>query len=275
MHDFWINTMVPILSSKVARSIYVLLATTLIVFIIKRVIRSRLTKKLISADEDRIARNKTILSVLSNTVTVLLYFFALLSILEILFNVQPSSIIAATGIVSVTVGFGAQSLVKDCITGFFILAENQYAVGEYITVGDFRGKVTQISLRATRLQSFDGDIMIIPNSAIDKVINHSRAERSVFVDITVSYNTDIEYASATISKTLEQFAQENENVTGEPKLLGVSQLGQSGINIKVSISCKSDTQYETERAFLKKAYTDLKQAGISIPYNHVQVVVEK
>ncbi len=268
------STVEYILSLRTVRAVLVFAGASALAAVLRRMLRSRLTKNILNLDEERAARNKTLLGVSSKAVMVLIYFFALLYIMQILFDVQPSSVIAATGIVSVAFGFGAQSIVKDSITGFFILAENQYSVGDYVTIGTFMGRVISISLRTTRLQSFDGDILIVPNGNIDRVINHSRSDRSVFAEIAVSYDTDIDRAVRVLGEACEKLFAADDNLLSKPEILGVSRLGESGVYIKTMISCKADTQYASERAFLKTAYDALRDAGISIPYNHIVIKKE-
>lgn len=173
MHIFGILTM--ILNSKLFRTAVILLITVVLnKFVSHRIItllRKGADKTNGSADENRL---NTLFSVLRKVCSVVIYFIGIVYVMQILFNVNPASVIAATGVVGVAVGFASQSLVKDTINGFLILFENQYSIGEKVTIDGFCGTVSEINLRATRIKNDDGDIFIIPNSAIIKVINHSR-----------------------------------------------------------------------------------------------------
>jgi small conductance mechanosensitive channel len=112
--------------------------------------------------------------------TYVIRFIAILEIMKVGFDVDVTSILAAAGVVGLAIGFGAQSLVKDFITGFFILLENQYCVGEEIQIGTFKGEVRELGLRTTRVRNEEGQELYIPNGMITQVINLSR--KAVAVD---------------------------------------------------------------------------------------------
>jgi len=164
-----------VLNSRIFRAVIVLFITVILNKIMSRriikLLRKGADKTSTKADENRL---DTLFSVLRKVCTAVIYFIGIVYMMQILFNVNPASVIAATGVVGVAVGFASQSLVKDTINGFLILFENQYSIGERVTIDGFCGVVSEINLRATRIKNDEGDIFIIPNSAIVKVINHSR-----------------------------------------------------------------------------------------------------
>ena len=269
MLEVYNNYVTVFFENKIVQSALVFLVAFILVKILKKLVRSKLTKTIVNSDKENAQRNKTLLSVASATITVLIYFFAVLSVLQVLFNVQPSSIIAATGIVSVAVGFGAQSIVKDSINGFFILAENQYAVGDVVSIENFKGTVYEITLRITKVRDASGDMLIIPNGMIDMVINHSKSNRNVFVEIAVSYNADVEKAIGVLKKAGAEMYGQSEGLIEPPDILGVSKLGGAGVYIKTMLTCTDNAQFTLEREFLKRAYLALKENNIEIPYNPI------
>jgi len=126
-------------------------------------------------------RTSTLMVLLKNIANYVVWFFVAISLLEKLFNIDATSILAAAGIVGVAVGFGAQGLVKDVITGFFILFENHFSVGDTVTIEGFKGTVEVLGLRSTKIRNEEGDLFIIPNSSITKIINHSKSNIEINV----------------------------------------------------------------------------------------------
>ena len=154
---------------RAAYSLIAFLAALVITFIVRRAIRLRMKKH---AGQN--LRADTLSKLLRSAVTCVVWFLAVMQILKTGLGVDVTSILAAAGILGVAIGFGAQSLVKDVITGFFLLFENQFSVGESVTVDGFTGTVEELGFRSTRIRSEDGDVLTIPNGAIAKVVNHSR-----------------------------------------------------------------------------------------------------
>ncbi len=135
-------------------------------------------------------RNKTLKIVLKSGVRYTLYFLAVTMALEIM-GIPTTSILAGAGVLGLAVGFGAQSLVTDVITGFFILFEKQFAVGDYIRTAGVEGIVDEIGLRVTKIKNFDGDLHIIPNGNIKQVTNLTANARRVLVDVPIDYDESI------------------------------------------------------------------------------------
>ena len=154
---------------RASYSLIAFLAALIITFIVRRAIKLRMKKH---AGQN--LRADTLSKLLRSAVTCVVWFLAVMQILKTGLGVDVTSILAAAGILGVAIGFGAQSLVKDVITGFFLLFENQFSVGENVTVDGFTGIVQELGFRSTRIRSEDGDVLTIPNGAIAKVVNHSR-----------------------------------------------------------------------------------------------------
>lgn len=247
----------------------VIIAVIAILFVrILKVIIRRAVKK------SKSTRAETLVRVLGNTVAAVIYFFAFMQMLQIFFNVTPSSLLAATGIVGVAFGFGAQTLVKDVISGFFLLLEDQTAVGDLVTIGGFTGTIEKITLRTTVVKNAAGDLYTVPNGSISDVINHSRSERTVFVEVSISYESDINAAFEALRHEAELAGTEMDELAGAPEILGVSMLGESGVSIKLSAKCAPGNQFAVERELLKRFKYALDNSGIEIPYNHI-VIQEK
>lgn len=237
--------------------------TKIIGFFIKRTLRRNVS-----------SRSETLIRVIGKLASFFVYMLAVMQCFQIAFNVQPASLIAATGVVGVALGFGAQSLVKDIISGFFLLFENQLAVGDLVTIGGFTGTITELTLRSTVIKNYMGDVFIIPNGSIDTVINHSKSERTVMVDVDVSYNSDIDFVTDVMNKAAEKAYRELDAVTQLPQVLGVTRLGESGVRIRLSVNCETGEQFAVEREMLRRIKDAFDENNIDIPYPHI-VIADK
>jgi len=198
------------------------------------------------------------------------YFVAGLTILGQF--VDTTSILATAGIGGLAIGFGAQSLVKDVISGFFILFEDQYAVGDFVTIGDTTGTVEEIGLRITRIRGFKGDLTIIPNGQIQKVVNYTRGNVLAVVDISVPYETDIDKAIKLIEDVAGRYAKENENIVEQPQVLGVMDLGDSQITIRAVARTLPLKHWEVERELKKRIKEAFDENDIGVPYPRTVII---
>ncbi|MGL5575846.1 MAG: mechanosensitive ion channel family protein, partial [Sarcina sp.] len=156
----------------------------------------------------------------------------------------------------------------------FILFENQYNVGDYITIGKFTGIVQSIEIRSTTLREFSGSYHIIPNGMIDVVTNHSMGNMQIKVEVEIAYNESIDKAKAIIDKVCEEFEGYSEDITKRPVVVGVTSLGSSGMTIKVLGEVKAMNQWSLEAKLRELIKEALDEAGIEIPYNKLQILIE-
>ncbi|MCM8711943.1 mechanosensitive ion channel family protein [Clostridium sp. SYSU_GA19001] len=217
-------------------------------------------------------RSKTLEAVLKSVLRYSVYFFGIVGIIGQIFGDIG---LTFAGIGGVAIGFGAQSLVKDIINGFFILFEDQYAVGDYITVDGKEGIVESIELRVTRLRDFNGDYHIIPNGLITKVTNHSRGNARVLVEVDIAYEEDVDKAIDVLSNVCSKFISENENMVEGPKVAGISALKDSGITIRIVGKAKPMTHWECEMNLRKEIKKALSLANIEIPYPKRVIMKER
>ena len=209
-------------------------------------------------------RAKTLGEVMKSVLKYSVYFIGITAMASIIFG-GISITFASIG--GVALGLGAQSLIKDLINGFFILFENQFGVGDYITIGNFSGIVSSISIRTTIIKDFNGDIHCITNGSILEVTNHSRSDSSFIVDVNIAYKEDIDNAISVIEKTCEEFKKENEKDIKEPiNVLGVVALGASGVTIRVLGKAKPLRQWDMERELRKLIKVTLDKNNIEIPF---------
>ena len=200
-------------------------------------------------------RKQTIGRLIRNVANYTVNFIVILLILSE-FGVELAPLLAGAGVLGLAVGFGAQSLVKDVITGFFIIFEDQFAVGDVIKTGGFQGTVEEIGLRTTRIRSFTGEVHILPNGSIANVTNYSAANSLGIVDVSVPYDADIDKAAELVKRAAEKACAEHEDAVGAPEVLGVQTVGAQGVVLRITFECKPFAQQEVARkviAAVKKA----------------------
>lgn len=210
-------------------------------------------------------RTHTITKLIKNMISYVVYFIVILTILsQVGIDLRP--LLAGAGVLGLAIGFGAQSLVKDVISGFFIIFEDQFAVGDTIQTGSYKGTVELIGLRSTRLKSWTGEVHFIPNGSINQVTNYSLNNSVAVVDVTISADMDIDLALLTIKQTIHHEQEMDDNLIKPPEVLGIQSMGASEVVIRVTAECKTNTHLSVSRklnAEIKKALDGLKQSTIS------------
>lgn len=216
----------------------------------------------------RAARAASISGVLGNTVTIVVWTIAFIMILgEVGLNLGP--LIAGAGIAGVALGFGAQSLVKDFLSGLFMLMEDQYGIGDVVDLGEAVGTVEEVALRTTVLRGIDGTVWHVPNGQILRVGNKSQHWSTALVDVDVAYDADIDAVRKLVESTAIAVCSSDQwssDVLEQPDVLGVEMLGADGITIRMIVKTAPGAQWALQRALreaLKSAFDD---AGIEIPF---------
>ncbi|MDA0174681.1 mechanosensitive ion channel family protein [Solirubrobacter taibaiensis] len=205
-------------------------------------------------------------SVLRSLVTFVVYTVAVFMILgEIGINLGP--LIAGAGIIGVALGFGSQSLVKDFLSGVFILVEDQFGVGDIVDLdGQTSGTVDAVSLRTTRLRSVDGTLWHVPNGEIRRVGNKSQHWSRALIDIEVAYDTDLDHAEAVIARVADEIAGADADVIEQPEVWGVEQLGANGIVIRLVVKTRPSEQFRVSRDLRRRIKAVFEEEGIEIPF---------
>ena len=210
-------------------------------------------------------REATLMKLLENVLTYVVYFIAIMSILAAM-TIDVKAMLAGAGIVGLAVGFGAQSLVKDIITGFFIIFEDQFSVGDYVRIGQFEGTVEEIGLRTTKIKSFTGEINILPNGSIVEVTNFSVYNSVSVLDIGIAYEGDIEYAEKVLQQYLETTTEKYPELVKTPELLGVQQFGASEVVLRIVAETVPMKHWYIGRQLRKDIKLLLDEHGIEIPF---------
>jgi moderate conductance mechanosensitive channel len=203
----------------------------------------------------------------------LIFMFVMMALSEIGINI--TAVLAGASVVGVAVGFGAQSLVKDMISGLFIIMENQYRKGDVVNIAGESGVVEEINLRRTILRDVDGTYHVVPNGEIRVSSNLTKLLSRVNLTVSVSYDTDLDKAIQVINRVGKEMAEDPlwmKFINTPPKALRVNNLGDSGIDILIMGETKPSRQWEVAgelRLRLKKAFD---KEGIDIPYPHTKVI---
>ncbi len=215
------------------------------------------------------ARAETLGHVLRSIVLVLIWTMTAMVILgEVGVNLGP--LIAGAGIAGVALGFGAQSVVKDFLTGLFMLIEDNYGVGDVIDFGDATGTVEKVSLRSTTVRDKHGTVWHVPNGQINRVANYSQLWSMALIDIEVSYDTDLRQAMTVIEEVSAEMWADPEwggdELSEAPRVLGVQSLGASGIALRIVVKTEPSLQWSVERELRLRLKEAFDKAGIEIPF---------
>ena len=215
-------------------------------------------------------RTKTVLTLLDGLVKYACAIAIIIFILQAL-GVNSTAIFASVGILTLVIGLGCQSLIADVVAGMFIVFENEYNVGEIITIGDFRGTVTEIGIRTTKILDLAGNIKIINNSDISNVINMSRELSLAVVDCEFPYDVPIEVIEGLLKENFDKFRDKIPAIVEGPFYKGVSGYGDSNVAVKIVAKCLEEDRYQVQRDLLREYRMVFTEAGIDLSFNQVVV----
>ncbi|MDA1257830.1 MAG: mechanosensitive ion channel family protein [Chloroflexi bacterium] len=216
------------------------------------------------------ARASTLASVLAGSVAVLIWAIALFSVLSEI-GVPVGPLLAGFGIAGIAVGFGAQSLVKDFIAGFFIVGENQYRRGDVVEIAGIAGLVEEISLRRTVLRDLQGRVHVVPNGEISVSTNFSKNWSRVLLDVGVAYRTDLDYAIRVLNDVGREIFEDPDwadQMTEAPQVLRVNSFDDSSITIRMLGVCRPLTQWGIMGELRRRIKRRFDEQGIEIPFPH-------
>lgn len=253
--------------------IIVLISAKILIVLINRLINKiiKLSPKFKFDDK----KSVTLTSVLKSFTKYLIYIIAGISVLNII-NFPTQSIIAAAGLGGIAIGFGAQSLVKDVVSGFFILFEDQYSVGDYITIQGMTGVVEDIELRITKLRAATGELHIIPNGEIKTVTNQSRGNALAIIDMPIAFENEVEYAMEIMDRVANEYYEKHLDIVAEkPQVLGVVKVNETNAILRLTVNTYPLKHWLVERdlrMLIKKAFD---KENIKMPYNKIVLINNK
>ncbi len=221
-----------------------------------------------AATDRRTQRTEALGTLAESAARAVIWGFALLTALGTV-GIDLAPLIAGAGIVGVAVGFGAQNLVRDLLAGVSMLLEDQYGVGDVIDVGEATGVVEAVGLRTTRLRDLSGTVWHVPNGVITRVGNMTQEWSRAVVDVGLPYDVDVDVAEQLVRGILERFAAEDEQrevLLEAPELLGVQDLADSSVNLRILLRTRPGEQWATARRLRRALKRELDAAGIELPF---------
>ena len=216
-------------------------------------------------------RSRTLIALARNILRYAVILAAICVFLTI-FNVDIATILAGLGIVALIIGFGAESLIADVVTGMFILIDNQYNIGDIIEINGFRGIVTDISVRTTALTDVGGNVKIINNSDMKNILNRSDNSSRAISEFPIPYETDLPALEEKIPQLLEEIYQAHSDLMkAKPIYLGVDQLADSSVILKFVVEVSEADIFTGGRILNHDLLVGMRKLGIEVPFPQVDV----
>ncbi|WP_407269390.1 mechanosensitive ion channel family protein [Radiobacillus sp. PE A8.2] len=209
-------------------------------------------------------RENTLKKLVQNTLSYVVYFTAFMMVLDTV-HIPIGALLAGAGVAGLAIGFGTQNLVKDVVTGFFIIFEDQFSVGDFIRTASVEGTVEEIGLRTTKILSWTGEVNIIPNGNITQVTNYSMHNSIAVVDINIPYEVDVAQVEPIINDLLQEMPNQYTELVAAPEILGVQMLDASHIVLRVTAEVHPMEHWRMARILRKDIKAKLDQEGIDIP----------
>lgn len=252
---------------KLIITIIILIISILVYLIISKILKKVFKLQLKRKNE---RKAKTAYSLFNNVIRCLIIIVSIVTILGV-YGVSTSGLVASLSVVGVVFGLAFQDILKDLLSGLSIILEDQYAIGDTVTIDEFKGEVISLGLRTTKIKSYTGDLKVISNRNITEVINHSLEPSLAIVTIGVSYEDDLNKVEEVLKKLCSRLNNEIKQLVGKIEVLGIESLSSSSIDYKITAKVKPTTQYEVERILKKEIKLEFDKNNISIPYNQVVI----
>ena len=268
--DWFMDTGIRVIAIIAAAVIIFLICRWTIPSIMKRTVSRRMAGE---PETEIQKRTNTLSSILNKIAGVVITIIAIITILPE-FGVNIATLIAGIGVGGLAIAFAAQNLVRDFITGFFIILEDQYRVGDVVTIAGASGSVEEIALRRTVLRNVDGHVITVPNGKVETSTNMTKKFSRANLNISVGYGENMKHVFDTINKVCQEMAEDpqwKDDFISAPSAIRVDKLGDSGIEIRVMGDTKPSRQWAVMgelRLRLKNTFDD---EGIEIPWPHTKV----
>jgi len=255
-----------------------IIAVAIAALVATRVVRRRILRAIRSREglpRERQQQVITLIGIATWSVMVLIVTVAALMLLST-FGIDITPMLAGVGVAGLAISLGAQTLIKDLLGGFFIVMENQYAVGDTIKVGALSGEVERVTLRTTSLRDDNGQLHIIPNGEARIVSNLTKKWSRAVVDLAVAYEEDLDRVLGVLRETAEAFAQDpawSSLLLDAPEVLGPISLDDRAVGVRVTVKTRPGKQGETTRELRKQILAVCERQGIALPYPRREVWV--
>ncbi len=248
----------------------------LIVALVQRAARSLVSRRASGLEEMKARRLTTAVTLITHAVKYVAYFIAIaIAVGELGYAGAMNSMLAAAGIGSLAVGIGAQSIIKDVTAGLTLLFEDQLAVGDYISAAGVTGTVEAITLRATTVRCYGGEVSVIPNGSITVLTNYSRTDSLAIVEFPIAYEADAERALALMREEAEAYHAELGDIAVEkPEVVGAVQLSGGEMVLRAVQRVKPLEHWAVQRELTRRIAARFVQEGIALPRTRVQMAGE-
>jgi len=261
---------------KLITIIIILVVSKIALSVINKLIEKSLTPLKKSKNcKKKISRANTLIPLLQSISKYVIYFITGVIVLRE-FGIDTTAIIASAGVVGLAVGFGAQSLVKDVISGAFLIFEGTIAAGDSVNVGEHSGTVEVIGFRNIHLRKFSGELRVIPYGEVASFGNFNRGYMRAIVKVGVAYEQDVERGMKTLESIANKWAKENKDIVLEPPVVqGVLSLGSSDVTLRIAIKVKPMTHWGAERELKRRIKDTFDEKGIDIPFPRQVVYLKR
>lgn len=246
--------------------VLITIAAGIVVKLLKMIIRKSFSVRIKGPLKYNERRQQTLSKLLENVIAYVVYFMAIVAVLSS-FNIDVRGLIAGAGVLGLAVGFGAQNLVRDVITGFFIIFEDQFSVGDFVRIGTAEGTVEEIGLRTTKVKGPTGELYIFPNGNVLDVVNFSVHNSIAVVDVNVSYKADINQVESLIVEFLGTLQEKYEQIIKPPEFLGVQSLTPTEMVVRVVAETLPMQHFAVSRGIRRdlKEYLDAHNVEVPLP----------
>lgn len=255
------------LSTKQVYGTLIIIGTILIIYNLLNTIIDKIVIK--GKDELEKKRRNTIVHLLKNIIKYILFILMAIFLLN-LYGVNTTSLIAGLGVAGVVLGFALQEALKDIINGINIIFDNYFVVGDIVEYEGFTGTVIEFGLKATKIRKYTGEVLIIANRNIDKIINISKEKATIVINVPTAYEEKHDKVERILKNTLEKTKELNKEIT-DVEYLGINQFCDSYIEYSISITCLRETQWNIRRKILKEIKIAYDKNRIKIPYKQLEV----
>lgn len=268
----WGEMIIPWLLTHGLRIVIIIIAAFLLNLILSRIIKKTVRVAVFKREtvslEGEQRRENTLVRIFNGALRIAILTIALMMILQET-GLEIAPILAGAGIVGLALGFGGQYLIRDIITGLFIIIENQYRIGDVINIDGTGGAVEDISLRMTTLRDLNGTVHHIPHGTITKVSNLSKDFARVNLDMGVAYNTNLDKLIEVINRTGIELSEDplfKDSIISPPKFIRVNEFADSAIIVKILGDTKPLKQWEITGEYRKRLKAAFDKEGIEIPF---------
>ena len=262
-----LDKIVKIITKKEAYGLIIIVVASLIVYNIGRLIISKIVVK--GKNSYDIKRRKTVVSIIENLYKYFLLVIMVIFILN-LYGINVKSLVAGVGIAGALVGLALQDTLKDLIAGIAIILENYYVVGDYVEIEGFTGKVIEYGLKSTKIMDFSGNVLVIANRNIQKIVNISQKKANLIIGISTAYEEKTEKVEKVITNMLDDI-KDIDGVGQDIRYIGISDLGASAVVYTILVECNQEKQWQVKRDILRLIKNTYDKNNLKIPYTQVEV----